>query len=356
MSDVPAQPATPPAPTPTPTPAPAPAPAAEPAQPAANPTLAEAFAATQGNPLPVSQPQPAQPDPGQAPVAPDVGQGGKEAGKPVDPNAVAPVEGQAATEPTPDEILAQLGTKETPDAKMARMEREGGASRKESLRWKKVAEAHVRILKEQALVPVVDEEGVPKHLAPGEGYGKGDDFSVKFSDLTEEQQTRYEADPQALIDHTINRAKQALIRATPTVEKAVQPVSQERELAAVEFLSNVTFDDGETKKHPNLAKNAATIKQYLAAPGNEALREFRNQNPELAIGMIDSYIETIKTLFFANAKQNADEATKLKASEAAKDFVPGPQGGGEAAIVDPNASPEDQGKAWAKRFGGARSY
>ena len=346
-----------PATTPTPTPTPTPEPTPEPTKAAAGATLAEAFNAARGTPLPQSQPQTLQPDAGQAKLAaPDAGQGGEETGTTVDPNATVPDKGEAVTEPTSEEILAQLGTKETPDAKLARLEREGGASRKEALRLKKANEAYARILKEQALVPVADEEGVPKHLAPGEGYGKGEDFGMKFADLSEEQQTRYEVDPQALIDLTINRAKKALIRVTPTVEKAVQPISQEREHAAIEFLSEVTFDDGETKKHPNLKANAATIEQYLAAPGNEALREFRNQSPELAIGMIDSYIETIKTLFFAKAKQNADEATKKKESEAANTFVPGPQGGGEPAIVDSNASPEDQGKAWAKRFAGARSY
>jgi len=315
-------------------------------------TLDQAFDATiraNATPQPSSQQTPnPQPDAGQAQVAPDAGQGGDKPDEPAKVNDAAPDKGQAVAGPTPEEILAQLNPTETSEAKLARLERDGGASRKEALRLKKVVDGLQELMSSQDIEIVFDESGAPKHLAPGKNFasGKAADFSVKFADLTEEQQTRYESDPQALIDLVVNRAKKAFVRAAPTVEKAIQPLSPEHEKAVKAHVASVTFDDGKTLKNPNFEKNTPVIDQHLNAPQNEALREFHRQMPDMCYTMLNALVENVKTTFFAAAKLRADATKNEKEAEAAKTFVPGPQGGGEASIPSGNMTPEQLSKYW----------
>lgn len=322
-------------------------------------TLAEglnAIAAGQSTP-PSTTPKPTQPGDGQATVAPASGQGDG-TGKPKESAGAEPGNGQAApVQPKPEDILAELGTKETPDAELARLRRDSGASRAEALRLKKVVDGMSSLLGSQHLEIVFDQNGEPRHLAPGKDYadGKANEFSLKFTDLTEEQQKRAETEPQSLIDLAIGRARKAFIRAMPTIEKAIQPISQEQEMATIGHVEGLLYQDGQTKKHPNVKENMPLIKQFLAAPENQALRDFYNQQPHFALGMLDSYVEMVKN-FLASSAQKAADAKAKKDAEAGKTFLPGPQGGGEPAIIPAGASVEEQGKAYAKAFGAARPY
>jgi hypothetical protein len=302
------------------------------------------------DPSPAQTPTP-QPTDGQAPAAPTDGQGdGTDAtkdGKPVDPK------GQP-TEPTDEDLLAAMSPTETPEAQTARLKREAGASRKEALRLKKVSDGAIERLAEQGIDLETDDEGNVIGLSANEKYNKGEaaNLSVKFSDMSEEQQEQFESNPQALIDHVLKQATSRLVRAVPTVEKRVSSISPEQEQSAIDHVAGLVLADGESKKHPNLEKNLPIIRQQIDAPSNSALRDFYNQQPDLALALLDAQVD--KTRRILTDKASALAAAKDKKIQDANSSVsPAPSGGGEPVVVNANASVEEQGQAWSKAFGAA---
>ena len=288
---------------------------------------------------------------GQAPVAP-VSVEGDGTGKPVVPVTPAP-DGQAG-EVSDEDMLAAMAPTETPEAQLARVKREAGASRKESLRLKKVSDGATTALAEQGIDLVLDEDGVVVGLSPNEKYNKGSaaNLALKFTELTADQQEQFESDPQALIDHVLKTATSQLTRAVPTVEKRVSTISPEQEQEVTKYVAGLVLDDGETKKHPNLDKNMQFIRQQLDSPSNKALREFYNQQPDLAMALLDASVD--KTRNILTAKATAIAAAKdLKKQDADTSLSPAPVGGGEAIVVAADATPEQQGAAWGKAFGAA---
>lgn len=358
----------------TPTPAVAPAtnpePTPTPSQPAEAPTgldlsryegksLGEALAMMGGEQPASTQsstPTPTtQPDAGQAATAePAAGQGDGESATPTQPNSGEPGDGQAPTGPTEDQLLSGLGGKESLEQENARLRRDHGASRDEGVRLNKANEALQGLLKAQDLEVVLDGNQIPKALIPSKEYndGKATEFGMKFTDLTEDQQKRAETDPQSLIDLVVGRAKKTLIRANPTTLTAVDAISPEREAAIIEHVSSEMFDDGKTLKHPELKVNLPVIKKFIDMPTNEALRDFYNQQPDLALALLDDRLEMVKSFWKASANTAADAAATKK-TEADSTPVPGPAGGGEAIILTGAGSPEELGKQMAKAIGAA---
>jgi hypothetical protein len=253
-----------------------------------------------------------------------------------------------------EELLAALNPQETPEAQLARLKRDAGASRTEALRLKKVSEGLTERLTEQGLDPVLDDDGNVVGFSTNEKYNKGaaQDLTVKFSDFTQEQQEQFEAKPQTLIDHVLKEANSRLVRAVPTVEKRVPPISPEAEQAAQLHVAGLLLPDGETKKHPNLVKNMPIIRQQLEAPSNKALKEFYSQQPDLALALLDAQVDRTRAIL--TEKAAAIKAAKTEKKQDADSSVsPAPAGGGEPVVVNANASVEEQGKAWGAAFGAA---
>jgi len=321
-------------------------------------SLNEAMSMISGTPPQSSTQTPTpQPDGGQAApaAAPAAGQGDANSATPTQPNSGDPDKGQAPAVPTESDLLAGLGGKETLEQENARLIRDNGASRDEGLRLNKAVEALQGLLSAQDLEVVFDGNKIPKGLTPSETYndGKASDFSLKFTDLTEDQQKKADADPQSLIDLVVGRAKKTLMRATPTTLTAVDAISPEREAAVMATLGAEMYDDGKTLKHPALTENMPTIQKFLDMPTNEALKDFYNQQPDLAVAMLDDRLEMVKSFWKASAVV-ANEAAAAKKKEADSTLIPGPAGGGEAILLTGDMSPEDFGKKMAKAIGSAR--
>ena len=112
------------------------------------------------------------------------------------------------------------------------------------------------------------------------------------------------------------------------------------------------LSDGESKKHPNLAKNLPIIRQQVDAPSNKALREFYNQQPDLALALLDAQVDKTRSILMDRATAIA-QAKTVKKKDADSSLSPAPAGGGEAVVVSADASPEEMGKAWGKAFANA---
>jgi len=296
---------------------------------------------------------PTQSSPGQASAAPGTGEGAASS-EPQAPTSAAPDQGQAEGEPTAEDLLAAMGPTETQEEQLARTKREAGASRAEALRLKKVEDGLKGILKNQNLDLVLDDDGNVAGIAPNDKYNGGkaaDAIALKFTDLSSEDQDRFESDPQALIDHVLGMAKTGLARVAPTVDKPVASLSPEAEETNFDYLANLVLEDGETKKHPNLTANKPIMKQLVNAPSNKALKEFFSLQPELAIALLDSHVDKTRQLLAARA-QISKTAQERKQQEADSTISTAPANGG-APVISSNATPEEAGTAWGKAIAAA---
>jgi hypothetical protein len=243
-----------------------------------------------------------------------------------------------------DNLKNLLGFAESAEQKTARLEREYAASSKESRRLiesnKKIAD----ILKSQGL-DLVLENGVPTGLVPGKNYSKdAPDFDIKFKDLSEIEQETFTEAPDKAIKMVLERAKQAFVRAAPTLDRAPIVVSPEREAEAVNFLANEKWDDG-TPKHGDLAENAGLIQQIMTAPNaSKALKEFAASEPEMIREYLNLKIRAAKT-FLKDQAQKVIAAKTEKETKASQvpDF--GPSGGGSPSL---GVASDDIGAAIAK--------
>jgi len=287
---------------------------------------------------------------------------------PTDGNAAtpAPVDGQTATvkpsdpakQPlpsTPEQIAADakkaeddlknaLGFSENPEQRTARLEREYAASSKESRRLTEANKRLSALLKEQGL-DLVEEKGVPVGFVPNKAYSKDvPDLDLQFKNLTESEQELFTESPDKAIKMVLERAKQAFVRATPTLDRAPAQVSPEREAEAASFLSKETWTDG-TPKHGDLAENAGLIQQIMTAPNaSKALKEFANSEPEMIREYLNLKIRAAKT-FLKDQAQKVIAAKTEKENKAAQvpDF--GPSGGGSPSL---GVASDDIGSAIAK--------
>ena len=200
------------------------------------------------------------------------------------------------------------------------------------------------LLKEQGL-DLVEEKGVPVGFVPNKAYSKDvPDLDLQFKNLTESEQELFTESPDKAIKMVLERAKQAFVRATPTLDRAPAQVSPEREAEAASFLSKETWTDG-TPKHGDLAENAGLIQQIMTAPNaSKALKEFAAIEPEMIREYLNLKIRAAKT-FLKDQAQKVIAAKTEKENKAAQvpDF--GPSGGGSPAL---GIVSDDIGSAIAK--------
>jgi len=243
-----------------------------------------------------------------------------------------------------DDLKSALGFAENPEQKQARLEREYAASSKESRRLAEANKKLSALLKEQGL-DLVEEKGVPVGFVPNKAYSKDiPDLDLQFKNLTESEQEFFTEAPDKAIKMVLERAKQAFVRAAPTLDRAPAQVSPEREVEAVNFLANEKWTDG-TPKHGDLAENAGLIQQIMTAPNtSKALKEFANSEPEMIREYLNLKIRAAKTFLKDQAQKVIAEKTEKETKAAGvPDF--GPSGGGTPSL---GVESDDIGAAIAK--------
>ena len=278
---------------------------------------------------------------------------------------VAPVDGQPAgqksgetagqQQPSKDQVAADakkaqddlksaLGFAESPEKKQERLEREYAASSKESRRLSEANKKLVAMLKEQGL-DLAEDEGVPIGFVANPKYSKNiPDLDVQFKNLTESEQELFMENPDKAIKLVLDRAKQAFVRATPTLERAPAQCSPEREQDAVKSLETEKWMDG-SPKHSDLSENMPLIKDMLASmSANKAVKEFMAQEPKMIREYLNLRVRAAKQ-FLADQAQKAIAAKQAKESKAAgiPDFAPAGGGGPTLGVAS-----NDIGAAIAK--------
>ena len=100
----------------------------------------------------------------------------------------------------------------------------------------------------------------------------------------------FDTDPGKAVEWVWAKAKSAFARVESSGD-VVAPISEERKQAAIEALSEETELDSE-KSYPDAAKSAEQAIRFINGSG--APRELKNlyyKSPELAIKLIDAFIE-----------------------------------------------------------------
>ncbi|MFA5158553.1 MAG: hypothetical protein WC451_05225 [Patescibacteria group bacterium] len=243
-----------------------------------------------------------------------------------------------------DDLKKHLGLSETPEHKAERLDREYAASSKESRRLTEANKKISELLKEQGLELAI-ENGVPVGLMPGKNYSKNaTDFDLKLKDLSEDERALFETDPQKAVDLVIARAQKAFVRAMPTIDRMIQPVSPEREEVALNHLKSETWESGD-KKYPDFDKNIGLVKQIIGAPNiSKALKDFYNQEPEMATEYLLHRITAARNYVLDQARK-IKETREQKEKEARQTPPLGPNSGGTPTIGE---NTEDIGDQIAK--------
>lgn len=261
--------------------------------------------------------------------------------KPANDGQPVPEKGKpdgAVPEVKAEELEARLFGQETPEQKYEKAMRDYKASSKEAQRLKKQADAFREMAAAQGL-EVVEEDGVPVALAPGKGYSKdAAAFAPKFKDLPEEVQALAAEDPQKFIDHIAKEARKSLVRVSPTIDKAIRPVTDERKALAIEAVKSMKEMDGEAT-HGELTKNLPIVERFLKE--RPALRDLFNQDPELAIALVSDHVSAHRARILAYAKRAESKA----ATKPSPDISPA--GGAKATSNEPGSYAERMGKAIA---------
>lgn len=295
---------------------------------------------------PISSGESASPTNGNvAPAAPVDGQpADTKSGEPAKQQPPSKEQVAADAKKVADDLKSALGFAENPEQKQARLEREYAASSKESRRLTEVNKKLVALLKEQGL-DLAEEEGVPIGFVANPKYSKSvPDLDLQFKSLTESEQELFMENPDKAIKLVLDRAKQAFVRAAPTLDRAPVQCSPERESEAVKFLENEKWMDG-SPKHSDLSENMGFVKDMLAASNsNKALKEFAAQEPEMIREYFNLKVRAAKQ-FLADQAQKAIAAKQAKEQKAAE--IPGfaPAGGGGPSL---GVASDDIGAAIAK--------
>lgn len=258
------------------------------------------------------------------------------------PGTAAP-DGKAAEDAALEQRL--LG-EEKPEQKMARLERDLKASSREGQKLNEWRKRVTSLLKEQGLDLVDVEEGT--ELVPNAKFTKdGKEVSLKFADLPENEQLLAESDRQKFVDAIVARTMKRVARAVPTTEKVIEPVSAEQRAAIVESMKKATTLDGEPE-HPGIDANLAFIEKKLSAASTpKALRDFYNQSPELAIGLLNAFVQQMRSQLTASAtKEQQRKAEEAKAKAQKPPYGP-TSDGGTVQLGKEGPSPKDVAAAIA---------
>jgi hypothetical protein len=295
-------------------------------------SVSEAASAPAAAPVtaePISQ-TPA-PDAGK-PVAPAPAQAEAQPAATATPAVPAPVTGQASPVVSDDELLNAAGLTESPDKKLSRLERDHSASSKEARRLLEYSKGLEDVLKEQGVDIAKDETGKPVGFVASKKYSKdAPSLDLKVKDLPDEIQALFETEPQKVVDFIVDKARKALAKVVPTLDKTVAPLSPERHEAAVSYLADMKWEDGDAK-FPGLAANRKLIEKMVNNPsGSKALKEFYNQDPETALALLNLQLDHARSHINERARK-AVEAIEAKKKAADSTPQPVPSGGGTATL------------------------
>ena len=208
-----------------------------------------------------------------------------------------------------DELSTALKGDETAEAKLARLERDHGASSKEARRLGDTVKAYKKAFEAQGLKPVVKDGEVS--FVPTEKYSdKPAITEVKLADLPTAKLEALESGDieqmQPVIDELLKKQQESLVKPQPNLEKEPPAISDEQKAAVFEEMA-AAVDVNDEPKHENFEKNQKHIE---AAVKDKGLEVAFAENPEFIAELMNMYINDLRAKLIAKKKAAAATVTK----------------------------------------------
>ena len=251
------------------------------------------------------------------------GQGEEKTPATPEPDSTTSPEGK--DEVDEDFLKKRLGFEEKPEEKLARLERDLKGQSTSAQKWSKKYKALTDALKEQGSEPQFDESDTFLGLVPAKGAkaSKPTFAKVKFTDMTDDEQDLFQTDPQDAIDLVVDRLKASATVALPTAERRQEPLDEEKEAAAIEYVKTRTDPEGDLF-NPNLEDNMRHIRAQLDDPAAPApLKDFYRQAPELALSLLNARVNSERKIY----RERATNSIKKPSGPSQPDLGPSTGGG-----------------------------
>ena len=176
-----------------------------------------------------------------------------------------------------------------PEEEQKKLKRLYEASSKEGVRLSKRIQKYDELLEKQGVEALIENGEVVGFVARKGAKGQAEP-SISLKDMPDDVKELFDTDPGKAVEWVWAKAKSAFARVESSGD-VVAPISEERKLAAIEALAEETELDGE-KSYADAAKSAEQAVRFINGAG--APRELKNlyhKSPELAIKLIDAFIE-----------------------------------------------------------------
>ncbi len=239
---------------------------------------------------------------------------------------------------SPEELLQEASFKRSPEEEAQLLQSRYQASSKEAKRLtEQLAALKKSLADDHGVEAMFDKEGKFRGYKATEKYSKDlPDLSLKLSDLTDKEREQIENDPEKAVEiiasKVSERAKKALTRVAPTIEKMVEPLSEERMTALHDYMASKKDATG-SLVYPDYAKDRAVVDQYLANPGlPQEVRDVFNAHPSIMLDLIAAKLAFTKQRLISRAQAKAEELKK-KQDEGLRAAELAPAGNGKAVIA-----------------------
>lgn len=237
-----------------------------------------------------------------------------------------------------EQILAESMPKRTPEDELSLLRNRYEASSSEAKRIVEMRKAEHAALAEQGLEAVYGKDGKFQGFKANEKYSKDANISIDANELlTAKDKELLVEDPEKAIklvaERVLDRARKALVRASPTVEKVVEPMTPERlegfhnHLKGVKTsLGNDLYPDYDQHKSiiNGLVNSPNLPKAIKAALGDEESASFMLQ-------MLTAHQMHVVSRLTEAAKARI-EADKQKAEQNRTEAELNPSGTGRAEV------------------------
>lgn len=171
---------------------------------------------------------------------------------------------------TAEQILAESLPKRTPEDELNLLRTQYKASSTEVNKIREERKAEQAALADQGIEAVYGKDGKFQGFKPNDKYSKDANISIDEKELlTAKDRELLAEDPEKAIklvaERVLDRAKKALVRVSPTIEKAVEAMTPERLEAYHGHLKAVKTSLG-NDLYPDYEQHKATINGLVSSP------------------------------------------------------------------------------------------
>jgi len=254
----------------------------------------------------------------------------------------APAQAQSP-EVKAEDILKLSGFNVSPEEEAERLRREYGASSREAKKLNEQLKAVQKALaEEQGIDLIFDKESKYQGLKANERYSKeAAKLEFSFDELSDKQKQLFQDDPEKAFKEVASmieaRARKALTRVAPTVDKFIEPVSPEKLRGIHDFLASRKDPLTGDAMYPEYAQAAPIMEQLATDPTlPKEVKDAINAHPSVMMELLYGRIVLAKQRAMQVAQKRAEQL-KAKELEAQRAAQTSPTGAGSASIATSDA-------------------